>query len=123
MAVKKSAIIGSVFCGTILIGLGIVLAVLMLATGDVKTASAKDGGGDGLDYSCETNADCAVKDIGSCCGYSPACVNVNAAVDPEGVKQECAEKGMVSICGFQHITSCSCQNHTCVSESVNLQPQ
>jgi hypothetical protein len=66
-----------------------------------------------LEYSCETDADCTIKDVGSCCGYTPRCVNLNAEVDPEAVKANCESAGMASICGFREIQSCACVNNLC----------
>lgn len=66
-----------------------------------------------LAYGCETDADCTIKDVGSCCGYTPRCVNLNAQVDPEAVKAKCESEGMASICGFREIQSCACVNNLC----------
>ena len=73
-----------------------------------------DAGAPGeVDYSCTTDADCAVKDVGSCCGYSPACVNVNSPTFPEQVKAECAKNDMQSVCGFRDIAGCACVEGRC----------
>jgi len=69
-----------------------------------------------IDQSCKTSADCVVKDVGSCCGAMPACVNRNSRTDPAAVQAECARKGMSSVCGFNDITACTCANGQCVSE-------
>jgi hypothetical protein len=66
-----------------------------------------------VDYSCRTDADCTVKNVGNCCGYYPACVNVDSPTDPEGVQQQCAKEGMVSVCGWAEISSCSCVQGRC----------
>lgn len=66
-----------------------------------------------IDRSCKTDADCTVKNVGNCCGYYPACVNVNSPTDPKGVQAECAKKGMMSVCGFPDISSCSCKQGQC----------
>ena len=66
-----------------------------------------------LDRSCRVDADCAVKDVGSCCGYFPACVNVDAQPDPAAVQAACAESGMAGVCGFHEIEACSCVANTC----------
>lgn len=66
-----------------------------------------------VDYSCTTDADCAVKDVGSCCGYSPACVNKDSPTFPEQVKAECAQNDMQSICGFRDIEGCVCVEGRC----------
>ncbi|WP_462115242.1 hypothetical protein [Lysobacter xanthus] len=62
---------------------------------------------------CRTDADCAIKDVGNCCGSAPACVNVKAPVDPAAVKAQCAKQGRASICGFKPIESCSCVAGQC----------
>lgn len=66
-----------------------------------------------IDRSCKTDADCTVKNVGNCCGYYPACVNVDSPTDPKGVQAECAKKGMMSVCGFPDISSCSCKQGQC----------
>ena len=66
-----------------------------------------------INRSCKTDADCMVKNVGNCCGYYPACVNVNSPTDPKGVQAECAKKGVMSVCGFPDISSCSCKQGQC----------
>jgi hypothetical protein len=73
-----------------------------------------------VDYSCKTNADCTVKNVGNCCGYYPACVNVNSPTDPQGVQAECAKKGMMSVCGFPEISACTCTQGRCEASSANV---
>lgn len=68
-----------------------------------------------VDASCRTDADCTVKDVGNCCGYYPACVNVNSPTDPAGVKARCASQGMMGVCGFQDIAACSCVAGRCAA--------
>ncbi len=68
-----------------------------------------------LDYSCSTDTDCTVKNIGNCCGYFPACINKNSEPDPERVKADCEKRGKVSVCGFPEIESCSCSEGKCVA--------
>ena len=63
--------------------------------------------------SCATDADCAVKNVGSCCGAQPACVNKDSPVDPAAVQAQCQQGGMMSTCGFKDIQSCSCVAGTC----------
>lgn len=70
-----------------------------------------------IDFSCKSDADCEVKNVGNCCGYYPACVNRNSPTDPEGVKAECAKSGMMSVCGWAEISSCSCQQGKCEAQS------
>lgn len=66
-----------------------------------------------VDFSCKTNSDCKIKDVGSCCGYRPACVNKDSETFPAQVKAECDKKGMMGICGFPSISSCTCTNNKC----------
>lgn len=63
--------------------------------------------------SCKTDADCAVKDVGNCCGRYPMCVNKNAKTDPAAVQAQCAKDGMASICGFEDVTACQCVQGQC----------
>lgn len=65
------------------------------------------------DRTCRTDADCAVKDVGSCCGTFPLCVNKDAKVDPAAVRAQCAKDGMASICGFQPVSGCTCTKGRC----------
>ena len=66
-----------------------------------------------VDYSCDTDTDCAIKDVGNCCGTYPACVNSGSPTFPEQVKAQCAESGMSSICGFPVLSGCQCVEHRC----------
>lgn len=66
-----------------------------------------------VDFSCKTASDCKIKDVGSCCGYRPACVNKDSETFPEQVKAECAKNEMSGICGFPTINSCACNNNKC----------
>ncbi len=66
-----------------------------------------------LDRSCRVDSDCTVKDVGSCCGYSPSCVNKAARPDPKAVQAACADAGMAGICGFREIEACACVSNTC----------
>lgn len=65
------------------------------------------------DRSCRTDADCAVKDVGNCCGRFPLCVNKDAQVDPAAVRAQCAKDGMASTCGFQEVGGCQCVQGRC----------
>jgi len=66
-----------------------------------------------LDYRCTSDADCAVKDIGNCCGTYPACVNKDSPTDPAAVQAQCAKQGRMSACGFRPIDACSCTQGQC----------
>lgn len=87
-----------------------------------ETASAPAAASDDVDATslrigvqCETDADCAVKDVGSCCGYYPRCVNKDSPTYPELVKAQCRKEGRASICGFPAISGCQCVAHECVN--------
>jgi hypothetical protein len=62
---------------------------------------------------CTTDTDCAVKDVGSCCGARPACVRADAKTFPEQVKARCASEGRVSTCAFTAIEGCTCSAGRC----------
>jgi len=74
-----------------------------------------------LDFACKTDTDCAVKNVGNCCGAKPACVNANSPTDPEGVKAECARKGMMAMCGFKPIEGCQCVQGQCKDKIAEVE--
>lgn len=73
-----------------------------------------------VNRSCRTDADCTIKDVGSCCGTYPACVNVDSPADPRAVQLECARKGMASTCEVPVIESCTCNAGQCAASSAAL---
>ena len=74
-----------------------------------------------VDFSCRTDADCAVKNVGNCCGAKPACVNADSPTDPEGVRAECARKGMMSMCGFKPVEGCQCVQGQCKDKIAEVE--
>jgi len=62
-----------------------------------KTTAVKPGE---VDFSCKNDSDCKIKDVGSCCGYRPACVNKDSETFPEAVKAQCGKSGMSGIAAF-----------------------
>jgi hypothetical protein len=76
-----------------------------------------------VDQSCRTDADCAIKDVGSCCGYAPACVNKASPTFPEQVQAQCAKEGRVSTCGFPAITGCKCSAGKCEGTGADADPR
>lgn len=66
-----------------------------------------------VDYSCRVDADCAIKDIGSCCGRQPACVNKDSPTFPERVREECAARHESGVCGFPDVRGCACIEGRC----------
>ena len=78
---------------------------------------AREAGAVTVDYGCKTSADCAVKNVGNCCGAMPACVNKNSPTDPQGVQTQCAASGRMGVCGFADVTACQCVSGRCESDS------
>lgn len=66
-----------------------------------------------VDYSCRGDDDCAVKNVGNCCGAMPACVNKDSPTDPQAVQAQCAASGQVGVCGFVEISACQCVSGRC----------
>lgn len=62
---------------------------------------------------CASDADCVVKNVGSCCGYTPQCVHRDVATFPAEVKALCEKEGRSSICGFQEPAGCACVDNQC----------
>ena len=81
---------------------------------------AREAGAITVDYACTTSADCAVKNVGNCCGAMPACVNKNSPTDPQGVQAQCAASGRMGVCGFADVTACQCVSGRCESDSSSL---
>ena len=73
------------------------------------------------DLSCKVAGDCAVKNVGNCCGHFPACVNKDSPVDPEAVRAECERTGTASVCGWQDIRACDCVQGQCRAVSGPLE--
>ena len=42
---------------------------------------------DSIDYSCQQDSDCVIKDVHKCCGVDYSCVNKDAIVDANSVRQ------------------------------------
>src|SRR3989338_4326153 len=66
-----------------------------------------------IDYSCQSDADCVIKDAGSCCGQFPQCMNVNAKPNPDFVKKQCEKNDVSGSCGFPSVDGCKCINNKC----------
>ena len=92
----------------------------MRTGGPLPPERIADKGAVAIDTTCKTDADCTVKNVGNCCGYYPACVNVDSPTDPQGVQARCAKEGMASVCGFQEISACSCKQGHCEAESSEV---
>jgi hypothetical protein len=86
----------------------------------IAVGEPNPGAPDVVDTSCKTDADCRIKDVGSCCGYRPACVNANSPTFPEQVQAACAKDGRMGICGFPAITGCTCTAGKCEGTGSEL---
>ena len=84
-------------------------------------APARIGNASQPDRTCSVAADCEMKNVGNCCGYFPACVSKDAKVDPDAVRAECERTGMSSVCGFQDIQACACEQGQCRAVSGPLE--
>jgi hypothetical protein len=65
------------------------------------------------DRSCRVDSDCAVKNVGSCCGNYPKCVNRNAATDPSAVRARCGQEHRMGVCIVPAVSGCSCVMGQC----------
>jgi hypothetical protein len=99
----------------VLVALSFLLAAC--ANAPAHSSDPPKAAADEVDYSCRTDADCAIKDVGNCCGRYPACVNRESPTFPDRVKAECAKKGEMGICGFPEIKGCSCVEGRCASRA------
>ncbi len=79
--------------------------------------------GDAVDYSCRVDADCAIKDVGNCCGTYPTCVNRDSPTFPERVRDECEKQGKVGVCGFPAVKACACVEGRCSNLTDDRAPQ
>lgn len=93
----------------------LLLASLFALAACAQAAPRADAGAapDAVDYSCRVDADCAIKDVGNCCGRYDACVNRDSPTFPDKVKAECAKQGMAGVCGFPVIKGCACVEGRC----------
>jgi hypothetical protein len=93
----------------------LLLLLAACANAPAHSSDAPKAAADDVDYTCKVDADCAVKDVGNCCGRYPACVNRESPTFPDRVKAECAKKGEMGICGFPEIKGCACVEGRCAS--------
>jgi hypothetical protein len=102
------------------------LSVLMFSLAVAACASAESGPSRApasarqVEYSCASDADCTVKDVGGCCGYTPACVNRASRTFAAEVAAECRKSGRAGICGFPVIEACGCVEGRCAARRANV---
>ena len=68
-----------------------------------------------IDRSCRADADCVIKDVGSCCGAFPSCVNRNSPADPAAVKAACEKNGQAAHCSSRVLEQCACRQGQCMA--------
>jgi hypothetical protein len=90
-----------------------VLVVPLSKPGHADAAPATKPSAHTVDYSCRTSADCAVKDVGNCCGQYPACVNKGSPTFPDEVRAQCGKEHRMGVCGFPSISGCECVHGKC----------
>ena len=67
-----------------------------------------------INYSCSQASDCTIKDVGNCCGAFPKCVNKDAMVNRDLVRDACKKEKRMGVCGFPSLVSCKCVEKKCV---------
>ena len=104
--------------------IAIMLAMLLVATAHAAPPrllgppiKVDDNASDSVNYSCRVDADCAVKDVGNCCGAYPACVNRDSPTFPDRVKAQCAKNHQVGVCNYPVIAGCQCVESRCAAAS------
>ena len=58
-----------------------------------------------IDYSCNIDSDCEIKNVGNLCGYYPQCVNKDFIPNPPELDSV--------VCGFPAIDGCKCIASKC----------
>ncbi len=61
----------------------------------------------GIDFSCNSDSDCVIKDVGNMCGGYPLCVNQDFKPNPPELDS--------NVCGWPSINYCECKENECVS--------
>ena len=107
---KKGLIIGII----VVVLIGVIVGVYFYPSG--KTITTLEQYYEQIDYSCQNDEDCLIKDVHNCCGFYPRCTNKNALVNGELVSEFCENEGVSSVCGFPSIDYCACENNKCVGK-------
>ncbi|KAL7577795.1 hypothetical protein ACA910_010550 [Epithemia clementina (nom. ined.)] len=74
-----------------------------------------------IDYRCMSDEDCALKDVGNCCGSFMKCTNIDFVPD---YSKRCPDPSRPDACGWVEIDFCVCLNGKCEGhqEPVRLPP-
>ncbi len=59
-----------------------------------------------INYSCNADSDCEIKNVGNACGGYPLCVNKSFIPNPPELDS--------MVCGFPSIDGCKCVEKKCV---------
>lgn len=94
------------------------ISIFLLNTVSAKVYTLQDYEAS-IDYTCERALDCEIKDVHSCCGYYPKCVNKNTIANATLVEDLCGQSSFTGYCGYIDIKSCKCENKKCIgSEEI-----
>eukprot|EP00584_Thalassiosira_punctigera_P012256 CAMPEP_0172563668 /NCGR_PEP_ID=MMETSP1067-20121228/101467_1 /TAXON_ID=265564 ORGANISM="Thalassiosira punctigera, Strain Tpunct2005C2" /NCGR_SAMPLE_ID=MMETSP1067 /ASSEMBLY_ACC=CAM_ASM_000444 /LENGTH=114 /DNA_ID=CAMNT_0013354159 /DNA_START=34 /DNA_END=374 /DNA_ORIENTATION=+ len=66
-----------------------------------------------IETSCATNTDCAVKNVGNCCGSYLQCANKDFTPDLNATAEWCKANDIESECGWIDIRACVCEGGSC----------
>jgi len=73
-----------------------------------------------IDYSCNVDADCEIKNAGDCCSiYAMRCTNKNAQVNPDYLNGLCDSVEGSRMCpaiGIMPIDYCECKDNRCFAK-------
>ena len=101
-------------CAWLLLACALLLGIAGCATaGSAALAPAPAMQQQEVNFACTQDSDCAIKDVGNCCGAYPACVHRDSPTFPERVQAECVREGRSSICGFPSLSGCRCEAGRC----------
>lgn len=100
----------------VLLAVSVIIVLLSLASVYAKGYSSLQEYENSINYTCQIDSDCVIKDIRNCCGYRPKCTNNNAVVNATFVKDICEREGLAGVCGFPAIDFCKCEDNKCVGK-------
>jgi len=89
----------------------------VVAAVDCVTPSNLSDYYNGINYSCQQDSDCVIKDLHNCCGVGYHCVNKNAFVYPDFVEAQCVKEEVAVNCDKVNLPeACECENDKCVEK-------
>jgi len=107
--------VGLFWGGLILFALFIMILSLSIGVYAVNYSTLQEYE-DSINYSCQNDNDCVIKDVHKCCGFDYYCVNSNALVDSDFVKNACEREGITSTCDIHMVDYCKCEDNKCVGK-------